>query len=89
MRVTELLDRSVDVTKLKDYLGLYSHPLYPEQKYVEPVIYKHANTPGQLLKLLHPKLVNYQNYYLLEEMVEEFGCDEYIDNLTLDITSEG
>ena len=73
--VTELLDESVDTAKLKDFLDCYSHPLYPEQPYVHPKIYKDANTPKQVIKSLCPQFINFLHYYLLEDIVESFGCD--------------
>ena len=73
--VTDLLDKSVDVAKLKEFLNCYSHPLYPEQLYVDPKIYKDANTTKQLIKSLFPQFINFMHYYLLEEIVGRFGCD--------------
>ena len=57
--ITDLLDKSVDMAKLKDFLDCYSHPLYPEQLYVNPKIYKDANTTKQLLKSLCPQFINF------------------------------
>ena len=73
--VTDLLDKSVDVVKLKEFLDSYSHPLYPEQPYVHPKIYKDASTSKQLIKSLCPQFINFMHYYLLEDIVESFGCD--------------
>ena len=74
--VTDLLDKSVDMVKLKDFLDCYSHPLYPEQRYVHPKIYKDASTTKQLIKSLFPEFINFMHYYLLEDIVEKFGCDK-------------
>ena len=74
--VTDLLDKSVDMAKLKDFLDCYSHPLYPEQLYVHPKIYKDANTTKQLIKSLFPQFINFIHYYLLEDIVGKFGCDK-------------
>ena len=73
--VTDLLDKSVDITKLKDFLDSYSHPLYPEQHYVQPKIYKDASTTKQLIKSLFPQFINFMHYYLLEDIVASFECD--------------
>ena len=75
LEVTDLLDKSVDMAKLKDFLGCYSHPLYPEQPYIHPNIYKDANTTKELIKSLSPQFINYMQYYLLEHIVGSFGCD--------------
>ena len=73
--VTDLLDKSVDMARLKDFLDCYSHPLYPEKPYVHPKIYKNASTTKQLIKSLCPQFINFIHYYLLEDIVESFGCD--------------
>ena len=74
--VTDLLDKSVNVAKLKDFLDCYSHPLYPEQHYFDPKIYKDANSTKQLIKSLFPQFINFMHYYLLEGIVGKFGCDK-------------
>ena len=79
--VTDLLDKSVDMAKLKDFLDCYSHPLYPEQPYVSPKTYKDANTTKQLIKSLCPQFINFMHYYLLEDIVRKFGCDKAIEIL--------
>ena len=73
--ITDLLDKSVDMAKLKDFLDCYSHPLYPERLYVNPKIYKDANTTKKLIKSLCPQFINFMHYYLLEDIVRKFGCD--------------
>ena len=73
--LTDLLNKSVDMVKLKDFLGCYSHPLYPEKLCVRPKIYKKANTTKQLIMSLFPRFINFMHYYLLEDIVEKFGCD--------------
>ena len=79
--VTDLLDKSVDMAKLKDFLDCYSHPLYPEQLYVNPKTYEGANTTKQLIKSLCPQFINFMHYYLLEDIVRKFGCDKAIEIL--------
>ena len=74
--VTDLLDKRVDVIKLKEFLDSYSHPLYPEQPYVHPKIYKDASTSKQLINSLCPQFINFVHYYLLEDIVVRFKCDE-------------
>ena len=72
----QLLDQSVNVTDLKDFLDCYSHPLYPEQRYIDRKVYKNAKTTKAVLKSLCPTFINYQHLSLLEDIVEEFGCEE-------------
>ena len=76
MRIRKLLDESVEVHDLIDFLEGYSHPLYPEEQYVNPKVFMHASTADELLKSLFPKHINYIHYYLLEDIVEVFGCNE-------------
>ena len=73
--LSDLLNKSVDMAKLKDFLDCYSHPLYPEKPYVDPKFYKDANTTKELIKSLCPQFINFMHYYLLDDIVETFGCD--------------
>ena len=75
-RIIKLLNENVDIEELKEFLDLCSHPLYPEQNYVDRRIYKDAKTPRELLRSLSPQFINYMNYYLLEGIIKEFKCDE-------------
>ena len=74
-KLAEILNTSVDVSKLKEFLNSYSHPLYPEQHYIDPKLYSGATTTKEVLESLFPQYINYIHYYLLEEIVEVFGCD--------------
>ena len=38
----DLLQRCANVDKLRKFLQLYSHPLYPETLYIEPNVYCNA-----------------------------------------------
>ena len=73
--VVAILNTYVSVSKLKDFLDCYTHPLYPEQPYIDPKIYRDATTTMELLKSLFPQYINYMHYYLLENIVVTFGCD--------------
>ena len=75
-KLAEILNSSVQTSELKEFLESYCHPLYPEQYYVDPKIYRAATTTKEVLKSLFPQYINYIHYYLLEEIVEEFGCDK-------------
>ena len=74
--ISRLLDESVGVAELKDFLDYYSHPNYPEQKYINPKMYEDAKTTKELLKSLFPQFINYMNYYLLDEIIVAFKCTE-------------
>ena len=73
--VVDHLDGSVDVARLKDFLDSYFHPLYPEQPYFDLKVYKGARTSKQLMKSLLHQFINFMHYYLLEDIVERFGCN--------------
>ena len=73
--LAEILNTSVEIFKLKEFLESYCHPLYPEQPYVAPKIYGNATTTKEVLKSLFPQYINYMHYYLLENIVVKFGCD--------------
>ena len=72
--VVNHLDGSIDIATLKGFLDCYSHPLYPEQPYFDPKVYKGAGTAKQLMKSLFPQFINFMHYYLPEDIVERFGC---------------
>ena len=73
--LVEILNISVEISELKEFLKNYCHPLYPEQPYVAPKIYENATTTEEVLKSLFPQYINYIHYYLLEDIVVKFGCD--------------
>ena len=75
VELAEILNTSVQTSKLKEFLESYCHPLYPERYYVDPKIYRDAATTKQVLKSLLPQYINYIHYYLLEDIVVTFGCD--------------
>ena len=75
-KLAGILNTSVQTSELKEFLESYCHPLYPEQYYVDPKIYGAATTTKEVLKSLFPQYINYMHYYLLEEIVEAFGCDK-------------
>ena len=75
-KLAEILNSSVPTSELKEFLESYCHPLYPEQYYVDPKIYGTATTTKEVLKSLFPQYINYMHYYLLEDIVEAFGCDK-------------
>ena len=71
-----LLERCANVDNLKKFLQLYSHPLYPEKLYVEPNIYRNAETVSDIIFVLLPTYINFMNRCLLQEIVNRFGNDE-------------
>ena len=74
--ITERLDKRINMGELKVFLRFYGHPLYPERSYVEPKEYKDAKSTRELLETLWPQFINYMHYYLLEDIIEEFECED-------------
>ena len=73
--LADILNTSVQISTLKEFLKSYSHPLYPGKHYVDPKIYGTATTTKEVLEFLFPQYINYMHYYLLEDIVVTFGCD--------------
>ena len=76
LNLSTLLPKCTEVHILKNFLKLYSHPLYPEKLYVEPHVYRDAETAIDVIFCLIPKYINFMNHYLLQEIVNRFGDDE-------------
>lgn len=70
-----LLDKCTNVNELKQFLQFYSHPLYPEKRYIEPHVYCHAKTVKEIMLGLFPHYINYVQHYLLKEIVDGYGTD--------------
>ena len=73
--IATILNTFVQVSELQTFLESYSHPLHPEQLYIDPEIYRDANTTEQAMKSLCPQYINYVHNYLLEDIVVKFKCD--------------
>ena len=74
--VRNKLNECTTVDTLKEFLELYSHPLYPEKLYVEPHVYRNAKTVADTIHSLFPQYMNYMDHYILENIVEQFGNEE-------------
>ena len=79
--LADILNTSVQISKLKEFLKSYCHPLHPEEHFVDPKIYGTATTTKEVLEFLVPQYINYMHYYLLEDIVVTFGCDRAIEIL--------
>lgn len=71
----KLLNGCADVDEMKEFLQFYSHPNYPEKRYIEPHVYQDAKTAADIIFFLFPTYINYMQYYLLKEIVHEYGTD--------------
>ena len=75
----KLLNECTDVKELKGFLQFYSHPCYPDKRYIEPQVYCDAETARDVIYCLFPSYINYMDHYLLEQIVAEYGthvCQE-------------
>ena len=70
------LNNCTDVDTLKKFLKFYSHPLYPEKRYVEPHVYCDAQTVEDIVSSLFPEYINYMQHYILDMIVDTFGNEE-------------
>lgn len=67
------MNKCTTINNLKEFLYLYSHPLYPEKRYVEPHVYNNAKTVADVLFSLFPQYINYMQHDTLEDIVEKCG----------------
>ena len=70
------LNDCTDVDTLKKFLKFYSHPLYPEKRYIEPRVYCDAKTVEDIVSSLFPEYINYMQHYILDKIVDIFGNEE-------------
>ena len=73
--VAKLLDKSADVEQLKQYLQLLCHP-HTGQCYINIRLYEHCNTPGEIIKALHPQYIHFMHTHLLRQIVNIFGDEQ-------------
>lgn len=90
--LSPLFDRSVDIDELKGcYLRVFCDPKEPSCLYVSPEAYQDLASAGKVLvqECLVPKYVSCTNVYLLERLVNNFGCSSCKKLLTDYITKYG
>ena len=73
--VTELLDKSANVKRLKDFLKFLSHPR-THKRYIDVKLYEHCNTPGEIIEVLYPQYINFMHTHLLRRIVWKFGNEQ-------------
>ena len=90
IKVTELLNESVDVEYLKSFLKYLSCPRTGRQ-YVDIELFKNCRTPQEIIDLLFPSYINFMNTQLLRQIVRRFGnekskalLEQYEDNFPRD-----
>ena len=74
--VSNKLNACTNMDYLKEFLYLYSHPLFPEKRYIEPHVYLDAKTVASTVFRLFPQYINYMQRGILEDIVDKFGDKE-------------
>lgn len=69
------LDRSVKPKDLKEFLRYYSNPTSPEHCLVDEQHYNRFRSTSKILDSLHPTYINFKNYHLLQEIVDNYGSE--------------
>ena len=73
--VTELLDHSANLKRLKQFLKFLCHP-HTQKCYIDRRLYEHCNTPGEIIEVLHPQYINFMHTHLLRRIVNKFGDEQ-------------
>ena len=73
--VTELLDKSASVERIKKFLKFLCHP-YTKKRYIDIKLYEHCITPGEIVEVLCPQYINFMHTHLLRQIVNRFGNEQ-------------
>ena len=66
------LAKSVEASKLKDFLQSFSHILYPESQYIDPTLLKDTQSIPQMFTALQPQILNFLNWGVLWKATDTF-----------------
>ena len=75
IKLKRILDRSVEPKELKEFLRYYSNPTSPEHCLVDEQLYSRFRSTSKILDSLHPTYINFKNYHLLQEIVDNYGSE--------------
>ena len=73
--VTELLNHSANLKRLKQFLRYFCHP-HTLKCYIDIRLYEHCNTPGEIIEVLHPQYINFMHTQFLRQIVNKFGDEQ-------------
>ena len=73
--ITELLDNSANIKRLKQFLKFLCHPR-TQECYVDFKLYQHCSTPTEIIEALHPQYINFMHTHLLRQIVNKFGDEQ-------------
>ena len=64
---------AVSPSELKGFLLRQTHILYPESKYIDPLLLAYADSVPEILDALSPQYINYLNWSLLLQIGDTFN----------------
>ena len=74
-KLAKLLNESVDVENLKEFLKFLCHP-HTGQRYIDSKLYEHCRTPREIIEALFPRYIHYMHIVLLKKIVNMFGNEQ-------------
>ena len=72
LQVGTSLARSVETSKLKEFLLSFNHILYPESQYIDSSLVENAKSVSELFTALNPQVMNFLNWGILQRVVSAF-----------------
>jgi len=66
------LAKSVEASKLKDFLQSFGHILYPESQYIDPTLLKDTQSIPHMFTALQPQILNFLNWGVLWKAIDTF-----------------
>ena len=73
--ITELLNKSANTERLKQFLKFLCHPR-TQECYIGFKLYQHCSTPREIIEVLHPQYINFMHTHLLRRIVNKFGDEQ-------------
>ena len=72
-QVSRNSSETIQPNALKEFLLRQSHILYPESKYIDPLLLAHADSVPEILDTLSPQYINFLNWSLLLQISDDFN----------------
>ena len=69
------LAETVEVSQLKEFLQSFSHILYPENQYIDPIVLSNADSIPQIFTALQPRFMNFLNWGILWKAADAFDIE--------------
>ena len=74
--VIELFNQTLQVEKLRRFLGNLSHPRTPMKSYIDPKLYEKCSSTAEVLDTLCPQYINFMHTSLLRRIVRIYGTED-------------